>query len=342
MQTEILLPEPQNLQRAARLLQQGEVVAMPTETVYGLAASLWSEAGLARIFACKERPHFDPLIVHLSPDMVARSWGQLVDEKALSPRWRAEIEALRTAFWPGPLTLVLPKQSQVPDLATAGLPTVALRVPRHPVAQALIQAVGAPLPAPSANRFGRISPTSAQDVLAELQGRIPMILEGGPCEVGLESTVLGWNTGQEPILLRPGGISEQALEAVLGREVLRDRPHPVEVLAPGMLKNHYAPRKPLYLLPPGWSPAQPLPRPQSGQPALLLCQGNAIALSQRLGCLVLSLSESGDPVQAARQLFAHLRTLDACAADYLLAELPTGESGLAYAIANRLRKAAGV
>lgn len=342
MRTEILLANVENLERAAHLLHQGEVVAMPTETVYGLAAALHSEAGLARVFACKERPRFDPLIVHLSLEMATYQWQQWVDDSALSARWRREIEQLRQAFWPGPLTLVLPKKPQVPDLATAGLPTVALRVPRHPVAQALIQTTGVPLAAPSANRFGRISPTSAQDVLAELEGRIPLILEGGPCEVGLESTILGWDAHGEPLLLRPGGIPVQALERVLERKVHTEPLHPVEILAPGMLKNHYAPRKPLYLLPLGWSPTQPVPRPQPGQPALLLYQGNAAALSEYLGCQVLTLTDNGDSVQAARQLFAHLRALDACPADYLLAELPKGQRGLDYAIANRLRKAAGI
>ncbi|PIQ28695.1 threonylcarbamoyl-AMP synthase [bacterium (Candidatus Blackallbacteria) CG17_big_fil_post_rev_8_21_14_2_50_48_46] len=344
MQTELLLPEPEVLARAAHLLQQGEVVAMPTETVYGLAGSLWSEAGLMRIFACKERPRFDPLIVHLSPEMAKDSefLAQLVNFSAMSPLWRREVEQLMQAFWPGPLTLVVPKQPKVSDLATSGLETIALRVPAHPVAQALIQAAKAPLAAPSANRFGRISPTSAQDVAAELSGRIPLILEGGPCAVGLESTVLGWNEAHEPLLLRPGGVSAAELEAVVGRALQLNPPHPAEVLAPGMLKNHYAPRKPLFLLPSGWAPHQPLPQPQTGNPALLLLSGSAQALSAQLGCEVQTLSETGDWAEAARSLFATLRALDAGLADYLLVECPQQTLGLGYAIANRLRKAAGV
>ena len=341
MQTRILAPTLSHLVEAAEYLNSGEVVAMPTETVYGLAASLWREDGLTRIFACKERPHFDPLIVHISPEMAA---DQDVLRRLISFRDSAQqalFERLSSAFWPGPLTLVLPKASGVPDLATSGLPTLALRVPRHPVAQALLRQVGVPLAAPSANRFGRISPTCSQDVLAELDGRIPLILEGGTCQVGLESTVLGWNEAEQPILLRPGAISSHALTEVLGQPVLQDAPHPAEILAPGMLKNHYAPRKPLYLLPADWRPEQALPMPQPGPPALLLLYGDAPAFSAQIGVEVQTLSSTPDPEQAARHLFACLRSLDQGRSDYLLAQLPDGTSGLEYAICNRLRKAAG-
>lgn len=354
--TSVLSPTPAALEQAAAFIQQGQVVAMPTETVYGLAASLWSESGLTRIFESKERPLFDPLIVHLSLEMATDPvfLAELIDQTALSSHWQTEIQALKQAFWPGPLTLVLPKTAKIPDLATSGLPTLALRVPSHPVALALIQTCGSPLAAPSANRFGRISPTSAQAVYEELAGRIPLILDGGPCEVGLESTVLGWNEAGQPQILRPGQISKRDLEAVLAREVLEAVIHPAEIQAPGMLKNHYAPCKPLFLLPAGWKPGQPLPphsvtaastdqesQSKSLQAGFLLLSGQASALSAQLQGPVVTLSPEGERDLCARNLFAALRSLDASNADVLWAELPRDTGGLGYAIANRLRKAAG-
>jgi len=349
-ETPILKPTASALADAALLLQKGDVVAMPTETVYGLAASLWSEAGLMRIFTSKERPQFDPLIVHLSIEMAANPelMAEWVDFEALSPSWKKQVAVLTSAFWPGPLTLVLPKTAKVPDLATSGLATIALRVPAHPVAQALIQAAGAPLAAPSANRFGRISPTTAQAVYEELAGRIPLILDGGPCEVGLESTVLGWDQAGNPQILRPGQISEAELAAVLGCEVAEAALHPAEIQAPGMLKNHYAPLKPLFLLPPDWQPGQVLPENPAGllnpspQAGYLLLAGEPQALSQQLHGPVFTLSPHGERDLCARHLFAALRSLDASEADYLWAELPLESTGLGHAIANRLRKAAGV
>ncbi|MGE3727632.1 MAG: L-threonylcarbamoyladenylate synthase [Candidatus Sericytochromatia bacterium] len=348
--TSILSPTPEHLAQAALLLQNGEVVAMPTETVYGLAASLWQEAGLMRVFASKERPQFDPLIVHLSAEMAADAnlMATLVDFGQISLIWQKQVAALKAAFWPGPLTLVLPKTAKVPDLATSGLATIALRVPAHPVAQALIQATGAPLAAPSANRFGRISPTTAQAVYEELAGRIPLILDGGPCEVGLESTVLGWDARQNPQILRPGQISAAEISQILGTEVHEAALHPVEIQAPGMLKNHYAPRKPLFLLPENWrlENKQILPENPAGlqlaapKAGFLLLEGDAEALSSDLLCPVVTLSKNGSRADCARQLFAALRHLDASSADFLWAEIPSDTEGLGYAIANRLSKAA--
>ncbi len=348
--TAILPPTSVHLAQAALLLKKGDVVAMPTETVYGLAASLWSEAGLMRIFTSKERPQFDPLIVHLSSEMAADAtlMAELVDFDALSPSWKKQVAVLAAAFWPGPLTLVLPKTAKVPDLATSGLATIALRVPAHPVAQALIDTAGTPLAAPSANRFGRISPTTAQAVYEELAGRIPVILEGGPCEVGLESTVLGWDQAGNPQILRPGQISATELAAVLGCVVAEAALHPAEIQAPGMLKNHYAPLKPLFLLPPDWKPGQILPENPAGLPGpsplagYLLLAGDPQALSPQLNGPVFTLSPHGERELCARHLFAALRSLDASEADYLWAELPLESTGLGHAIANRLRKAAGV
>lgn len=190
---ELLQPTAENLARAGEALRRGELVGMPTETVYGLAGNALDAEAVARIFAVKERPTFDPLIVHVAPELRgldAFGEAELVDVAALDGDARTHIEALISRFWPGPLTLVLPRGARVPDLVTSGLATVAVRMPRHPVAQALIRAAQRPLAAPSANRFGRISPTSAADVQAELGDRIGLILDGGSSEVGVESTVL--------------------------------------------------------------------------------------------------------------------------------------------------------
>ncbi len=220
------------------LLRAGQVVGMPTETVYGLAGDGLNPEALARIFEVKRRPLFDPLIMHFA-DMAGAF--DLAEQVPMAARELAQ------RFWPGPLTLVLRKQGYVPDLATSGLPNVALRVPAHPVAQALLRAYGGgPLAAPSANRFGRISPTDAPAVRAELGDAVPLILDGGPCTVGLESTVL-FVSDRQPVMLRAGGISQEDIEAITGPlrhgAPVEDRP-----LAPGQLKHHYAPRKPLHLV----------------------------------------------------------------------------------------------
>jgi L-threonylcarbamoyladenylate synthase len=281
-QARILLPTPENFALAAEALQRGEVVGMPTETVYGLAGDAFNPLALARIFETKERPTFDPLIIHVGHvgpfaarvEDLARIG--LVDDKKLSPAARDRANALIKSFWPGPLTLVLPKSEKVPDLATSGLPTVALRMPKHPAAQALIAASRTPLAAPSANRFGRISPTSAQDVFDELGDRIDFILDGGPCEIGVESTIVAISESGELTLLRPGGLAPELIEKVAGAKLQTpnrgpsgdatragaalksgvatqsDRNagshEPKAMPAPGMLESHYAPAKKLKLL----------------------------------------------------------------------------------------------
>ena len=234
----IAAPTAEALARAVELLRAGEVIGLPTETVYGLAGDALNAAALVRIFEVKQRPHFDPLILHC---IDAERAFTLVEGNI--PEAARELAA---KFWPGPLTLVLRKRDIVPDLATSGLPHVALRVPAHPVAQELLRAFGGPLAAPSANRFGRISPTDAAAVRAELGDAVPLILDGGPCTVGLESTVLSL-AGDEPCLFRAGGISLEDLEAVVGRV---RRPGAVDdsPQAPGQLRHHYAPRKPLRLV----------------------------------------------------------------------------------------------
>ncbi|MEP6836079.1 MAG: L-threonylcarbamoyladenylate synthase [Gemmatimonas sp.] len=233
-------PEPSVIQRAADILRAGGLVAFPTETVYGLGANALDANAVARIFEAKARPAWNPVIAHVNS----------VDEaRALTATWPAVATALATAFWPGPLTLVLPKNRSVPDIVSAGLPAVALRIPQHPVARALIAALGAPIAAPSANRFTELSPTTAAHVQESLGDRVDMILNGGPSDVGIESTVVDV-TGNVPVLLRPGVISRGMLANATGMPislVLADARDNTPRLSPGMVERHYAPRAAVWL-----------------------------------------------------------------------------------------------
>ncbi len=354
MPTQILPPTPEHIALAAEALRRGQLVAIPTETVYGLAGHGLNEQAVAEIFAAKERPRFNPLILHLPAGLDLKTLqGWLVDLEAFTPAARARLRSLVDTFWPGPLTLVLPKGSRVPDLVTSGLPTVALRMPAHPVAQALLQTVQVPLAAPSANRFGRLSPTSAQAVYAELAGRIPYILDGGECSVGLESTVLKLSPDGTPTLLRPGGIPREVLESHLNLPLSsppapdgKERPE-----APGQLSSHYAPGKPLWLLPTAFAQLQPedwqqLRRLATGHSHLgilsFAAQPEALAESLSRHCpeVTFTLECLGpDPNSAAHAFFASLRRLDEGAATLLLAEPPPVVTGLGYAIMDRLRRA---
>ncbi len=366
MKARILPPTRDSIGIAAQAIHRGEIVGMPTETVYGLAGNVFEVAALARIFSAKDRPTFDPLIVHIHKtlDNVDRLEGLgLIDLSSWKPQSRDLVQNLMDAFWPGPLTLVLPKADKVPDLATSGLPSVALRMPRHPIAQALIEAAAAPLAAPSANRFGRISPTRATDVVRELGDRIEYVLDGGACEIGLESTVLRVDADGSLTVLRPGGATIEAIEKAVGvKPVLASaKPAPAQpegsaqaapgLPGPGMLASHYAPSKPLHLL------SRPLrdlhelpPQAQGARIGLLLFSGQDEAsardrLAQLAGptakiVALRALSANGDLAQAAQNLFAGLRTLDESDAVVLLAEpCPSGE-GLGHAIADRLTRAA--
>jgi L-threonylcarbamoyladenylate synthase len=234
-------PDTAILERAADVLRRGGLVAFPTETVYGLGANALDEAAVRRIFEAKGRPSFNPLIVHVHDAAGA---------KRLAAAWPEEAERLAAAFWPGPLTLVLPKRSEVPEVITAGLPTFAVRVPAHPVARALLEAAGLPIAAPSANRYTEISPTTAQHVEKSLGDRVDLILDGGPTDVGIESTIVDL-AGDEPRLLRPGTIPVAEIEALIGPLATAGRmtgaaPRP----APGMVERHYAPRAALRLFGP--------------------------------------------------------------------------------------------
>jgi L-threonylcarbamoyladenylate synthase len=298
------------------LLRGGALVAFPTETVYGLGGDATSERAVAAIFAAKGRPRFNPLISHLAASEQAAEFAEL-DERA------REVAA---RFWPGPLTLVLPRRRDcaIALLAGAGLDTVALRVPAHALAHALLKAVGRPIAAPSANRSGRVSPTTASHVREELGDRIAAIIDGGPCAIGLESTVLDLSAGR-PTLLRPGGIPVEALEAAIGPI---DRPRPGGADAPrspGMLESHYAPALALRLDAVAALPGE----------ALLAFGANPPSGFAEIGWL----SRAGDLVEAAANLFAALRALDRPGFSGI-AVMPIPEHGLGAAINDRLRRAA--
>jgi L-threonylcarbamoyladenylate synthase len=343
------------VEAASHALAAGETVALPTETVYGLAADALNVDAVAKIFEAKERPYFDPLIVHL-PD---REWLERV--AAIPEESRSLVEALIAKFWPGPLTLVLPRRDIVPDLVTAGLETVAVRMSAHPVFQAVLARFGRPLAAPSANRFGRISPTAAEHVRTELGGRISLIVDGGPTQHGLESTIVALD-GTRLRMLRAGPVTaEEDLGGVWAAWRLSQQPPPEEaevtemfaqlgvsfpkmmegrptaIEAPGQLKSHYAPRTPLRLQYPGVHfrfhrrGEEPIPRVGS-----LAFQEPSRA--GQFACEEI-LSPSGDLREAAATLFAKLRRLDEAGLDLILAET-VPERGLGIAIMDRLRKAA--
>jgi len=313
-----------DLSAAAAALRSGQLVGMPTETVYGLAADATDPAAVLRIFQAKGRPTFDPLIVHVAD--TAQAWT--VAEP--SPR------ALRlaAACWPGALTLVLPRRATIPDVVTSGLETVGVRCPDNPLALALIRAAGRPLAAPSANLFGRISPTTAQHVQEQLGAAIAGVLDGGPCRIGIESTVL--LPDPAPLILRPGGVTRERLEEILGEPVAvagrSDRAAHLPQQAPGMLASHYAPRIPLRLRAAGeaW--------PHAREVAVLAFTG--ADLPAGIGPAEI-LSATGDLAQAATTLFASLRRLDASGASSIVAEL-VPEHGLGQGINDRLRRAAGL
>lgn len=365
-------PDPELIDRAAQALLAGQVVAFPTETVYGLGANALDAAAVRRIFAAKERPEADPLIVHLATAQDLPQVAQSIPPLA---------QQLAQVFWPGPLTLILPKQPQVPEIVTAGLPTVAVRVPAHPVALALLRRSGVPIAAPSANRFGSVSPTTAQHVLSDLGGRIDLILDGGPTVIGVESTVLDISQ-VPPLILRPGGVSREALEAVIGPVQVRpagghsaeeqvapqrtsapqgtsapqDLSAPQSISAPqgssapqvspGLFEKHYAPRAELLLV-----IAASL---EAGRAEVIRLAREALAAGKRVGLLIAAEDEAacrdlpaplcilggaGDLDAVARHLYAGLRELDAQGVQVIVGH-DFGEQGLGLAIRDRLRRAA--
>lgn len=309
-----------DLDVAVELLKQNQLVAIPTETVYGLAGNALHDKAVAQIFAVKNRPSFDPLIVHTSNLERLQSFVLNFPEKA---------KILAEAFLPGPLTLLLPKKDFIPDIVTAGSPLVALRIPNHPLTLKLLEMLDFPLAAPSANPFGYISPTTAQHVAQQLDNQIPYILDGGACTVGLESTIVGFE--EDVIVYRKGGISIESIEKWVGK--VRVQPHSSSnPQAPGMLKSHYAPRVPLVL-----GNIEALLQQYEGKKIGILSFNKTFSAS--LPYNPITLSPSGDFAEAARNLFAGMRYLDSLDLDVIVAEL-LPEEGLGRAINDRLRRAA--
>lgn len=315
--TRRMAASPASVAEAAAVLRAGGLIAFPTETVYGLGASALSDAAVASIYAAKERPGFNPLIAHV-PDAASAEALAILDADAC---------LLANAFWPGPLTIVAPARPDCPVslLARAGLDSVALRVPAHPVALDILRAAGLPVAAPSANRSGRVSPTTADHVAGDLDGRVDLIIDGGPCAIGVESTIVSCLPGG-PRILRPGGVSREDIEKALGRALAEAPPQASEAapIAPGMLASHYAPRASVRL---GAEDA-------AAQEAVLDFGGQVSGGGARL-----DLSPSGDLCEAAANLFAYLRRLDASGAR-IIAVAPIPMTGLGAAINDRLQRAA--
>jgi L-threonylcarbamoyladenylate synthase len=312
----------EQIERGAEIIRGGGIVALPTETVYGLGANAFDERAVARVFETKRRPFFDPLILHVG----GREW--LSDLVTGTP---ALADRLIDAFWPGPLTIVLPKKTAVPDIATAGLPGVAVRIPAHDTALRLINAAGVPIAAPSANPFGYVSPTTAEHVRAQLGAAVDMILDGGACEVGIESTIISFMDGT-PTLLRPGGTALEEIEEVIGAVAIPANNELVNQ-SPGRSEQHYATATPLVLID---STEFSVPRDNAGLIALAPDgeTGNSNAFA-----VVEYLSADGDLREAACNLFAAMRRLDTCGVDVIFART-VPNTGLGLAINDRLRRAA--
>jgi len=312
----IVKPTEENIRISAEIIKNGGLVAFPTETVYGLGANALNPVAAAGIFEAKRRPFFDPLIVHIA---------ELSDVETISRNIEPKVLKLMERFWPGPLTLVLEKNESVPDIVTSGLPTVAVRMPVHPAARSLIRAAGTPIAAPSANRFGCLSPTTAGHVLNQIGDSVDLILDGGPCAIGIESTIVKVVNGRV-YMLRPGGIPAEEIEDFTGETILavhsNDKPE-----APGQLPYHYSPEKQVILT------------------------DKIINIDERSGYLFFKkplfdfpagrsriLSESGDLREAAANLFSHLHWLDMLDINKIYAERVEG-AGLGIAIMDRLKKA---
>lgn len=312
-------PDPASIDRAARIIRSGGLVAFPTETVYGLGVDAMDAAAVRTVFEAKGRPATDPLIVH-----VLSAAGSGPSAQDVTSRLPTTAQDLADRFWPGPLTLVLPRAAGVPTEVSAGLDSVAVRAPAHPVARALIAAARRPIAAPSANRFGRVSPTTAAHVLEELDGRFDLVLDGGPTPLGVESSVLDLGV-EPPVLLRPGGVSLEALREVLGQvdhEPRRIVADDAASSAPGQLLGHYAPTTPVYLL--------------EGSAAEV---GRLVDRLDELGIAARPIELAADADEAARELYSTLRELDGLGADVLLVRAVSTE-GIGRAVNDRLFRAA--
>ena len=306
-----------DIEKAKAFLQAGELVAIPTETVYGLAGNALNLSSVTKIFEVKSRPQFDPLIVHVPDIEAAELYADYMPEEG---------KLLTKHFWPGPLTLLLPKRNVIPDLVTSGLDSVGLRCPNHPLTQKLLRSLSFPLAAPSANPFGYVSPTRPEHVEEQLGNKITYILDGGPCNIGVESTILGFENGR-PIIYRLGGVTQEEIESIIGKVYARTHStsHPK---APGQLQSHYAPRKKLIL-----GDMQELVKKHSSQIFGILSFKDDFRSSYQF-----ILSPNGQLSEAAQNLFSALRTLDKMPIDVILAE-PVPDVGLGKAINDRLRRA---
>jgi len=318
-------PTAANISKAAALLRDGKLVAFPTETVYGLGANALDSKAVWKIFSAKKRPLFDPLIVHVSDIGMLKEMGVVLDKRA---------ERLASRFWPGPLTLIVKRPECVPRLVTSGLETMAIRIPDHPVALKLIRAAGVPVAAPSANPFGYLSPVTALHVEEQLGKRIPMILDGGSCRVGLESTILDI-TRNPPVILRPGGITVDDISKYEGP--IRHQKGKGKPSAPGQLKSHYAPLKPLVLLRRHAFLKKMKEAIKKFQAAafLAICP---VPLKKPAQISFLSLSKKGDLKEASKNLFHHLHALDRTEATIVYAEKPSSR-GMGLALVDRLTRA---
>jgi L-threonylcarbamoyladenylate synthase len=308
----------QPIARAVAILERGGLVAFPTETVYGLGADASNDAAVARIYRVKGRPAGHPLIVHIGTAAKLDEWARDIPDSA---------RRLARRFWPGPLTLVLKRSASVHDVVTGGQDTIGLRVPGHPLALELLGAFGGGIAAPSANKFGRISPTTAEHVRRDLGDEVDLILDGGPCEVGIESTIVDLS-GDRPVLLRPGRVSAAEVAEVIGAA---PRPrHAASPRAPGMLETHYAPRTPMQLV-----SRDELERAAAGSDHAVLAFGEAPGGART----ALWLRASGEPEHYARELYSSLRRLDEAGARLILVERPPQAPGW-EAVADRLARAA--
>ena len=308
-----------SVSEAARLLKDGEVVAIPTETVYGLAGNAFEPKALAKIFAAKERPTFDPLIVHIADIAQITDIAKDIPDSAYK---------LAEAYWPGPMTIILPKKDCIPDLCTSALPSVAVRFPSHPIAQAIIKESGLPLAAPSANLFKHVSPTTAEHVAAQLADRIAGIVDGGPCSVGVESSIISL-AGEKPTVLRPGAITPEMFSKVLGDVTIKESTSKPgqPMLAPGQCDTHYRPQVPLYY---GKIPASfTLPE-----------HTVRIAFGTQAGPIpaTVNLSATGDMVEATSKLYAFMHDLDDPKYDLILVD-PIPNTGVGMALNDRLKRA---
>ena len=307
-----------SVSEAARLLKEGEVVAIPTETVYGLAGNAFEPKALAKIFAAKERPTFDPLIVHIADIAQLTDIAKDIPDSAYR---------LAEAYWPGPMTIILPKKDCIPDLCTSALPSVAVRFPSHPIAQAIIKESGLPLAAPSANLFKHVSPTTAEHVAAQLADRIAGIVDGGPCSVGVESSII--SLVGEPTVMRPGAITPEMFKAILGEVKIKESTSKPgqPMLAPGQCDTHYRPQVPLYYgeVPAGYTLPEHTVR---------------IAFGTQAGPIpaTVNLSATGDMVEATSKLYAFMHDLDKSEYDLILVD-PIPNTGVGMALNDRLKRA---